>query len=325
VILSVVIPTRDKRALLERTLQALRAQQPGMDAWQIVVVNDGSRDDTGRLLAAIAAAEPRLQIVAPPKNVGRAAARNLGWRRATGRWILFLDDDILAPPGLLRAHLDLLAAGEFYGTVGPAVTDPAIVDAPHFHYLDSRGVAKLPPGPAPAKYFVTQNAAVPRQALEQVGGFDEAYAAYGFEDMDLGFRLENAGVRFQVVPAPIPLHLHHHDLAGYLEKKRICGESSLAQIARRHPERLGEMRLHWILAPGNRAPSPRQRLVRGLLRGPFGTLAAAAVRRWPHGAFRRPVAPAVYSRCMDVAVFRAYCHGLSDAEARAVNMAHIAP
>jgi glycosyltransferase involved in cell wall biosynthesis len=109
-ILSVVIPTLDKQALLERTLTALRAQDPGTADWQIVVVNDGSTDGTADYLAALVRNEPRLEVVSPARNVGRAAARNLGWRRADGRWVLFLDDDILAPPGLLAAHLKVLMA-----------------------------------------------------------------------------------------------------------------------------------------------------------------------------------------------------------------------
>ncbi len=118
--LSVVIPTLDKEPLLRRTLAALAAQDAGSGrTWEVVVVDDGSRDGTAGLLAA-AAARPgaRLRVVSPGRNVGRARARNLGARAARGRWILFLDDDIVAPPGLLAAHLD--AAGGPSGVAGPS-------------------------------------------------------------------------------------------------------------------------------------------------------------------------------------------------------------
>jgi glycosyltransferase involved in cell wall biosynthesis len=310
-ILSVVIPTLDKQALLERTLTALRAQDPGTADWQIVVVNDGSTDGTADYLAALVRNEPRLEVVSPARNVGRAAARNLGWRRADGRWVLFLDDDILAPPGLLAAHLKVLMADPRHGTIGAAVTDPAIVDAPHFHYLDTRGVAKLPVGPAPARYFVTQNAAVPREALAAVDGFDESFSAYGFEDMDIGFRLEDAGVRFQVLPGPVPLHLHHHTLAAYLEKKRVCGRASLVQVAARHPGRLPEMRLDLVIDPPGAGAGCGRRLLRGLLRGPLGSLAAFLAGRWPCRRGKRPLCAALYYRCLDAAVLGAYCQGIA--------------
>ncbi len=310
-ILSVVIPSRDKHALLARTLAALQDQDAGTDAWEIVVVDDDSRDGTAALLASAAASDPRLRHVHPGRNVGRAAARNLGWRAARGRWVLFLDDDILAPPGLLRAHLDLLGRDPAFGTIGPAVTAPDIVDGAHFRYLDTRGVAKLAPGPAPGKYLVTQNAAVPRAALERIGGFDEGFSAYGFEDMDLGFRLEDAGVRFQVLPAPIPWHIHHHTLTQYLDKKRICGHGSLQQVAERHPHRLREMRLDLVVdAPGAVAGGGR-RLLRAALRGSLGGLVRQAVARWP-AAGHRPRAERLYFRAMDAAVLAEYCRGLAE-------------
>jgi len=311
VILSVVIPSRDKRPLLARTLAALQAQDLGADRWEMVVVDDDSRDDTAGHLAAAAAADPRIRPVHPGRNVGRAAARNLGWQQARGRWVLFLDDDILAPPGLLRAHLDLLGRDPAFGTIGPAVTAPEIVDGAHFRYLDTRGVAKLPAGPAPAKYLVTQNAAVPRAALERIGGFDEGFSAYGFEDMDLGFRLEDAGVRFQVLPRPVPWHIHHHTLDQYLQKKRVCGHGSLQQIAARHPHRLPEMRLDLVVDAPGEAAGPGRRFFRAALRGPAGKLALGLIRRWPAPGWR-PLGEAAFFRLLDAAVLAEYCRGVAD-------------
>jgi glycosyltransferase involved in cell wall biosynthesis len=304
--LSVVIPTMNKRPLLARTLAALLAQEAGTEDWEVVVVNDGSTDDTAAFLAGLAGQAARLRVVSPPSNVGRARARNLGWRAAAGASVLFLDDDILAPPGLLRAHLAILERGGRAGTIGAAVTAPEIVDAPHFHYIDTRGVAKLPAGPAPGKYFVTQNAAVPRDALDEVGGFDEGYAAYGFEDMDLGFCLEDAGVRFEHLCAPVPLHIHHHSLADYLDKKRLCGRSSLGRLARRHPHRLREMRLHWLVDAGARPTA----LARGLA-GPLGALPRHLASAWP-AAGTRPALASLHARCLDLAIMTCFAQGLTD-------------
>lgn len=311
--LSVVIPTMNKRALLARTLDALLIQDPGTDAWEVVVVNDGSTDDTAAFLAEQAERHPRLQVVSPPHNVGRARARNLGWRAAQGQWVLFLDDDILAPAGLLRAHLDTLAGDELAGTIGPAITAPDIVDAPHFHYIDTRGVAKLPAGPAPGKYFVTQNAAVPRAALAEAGGFDEGYSAYGFEDMDLGFCLEDVGVRFRCLPRPVPHHIHHHTLADYLDKKRLCGQSSLKRLARRHPHRLREMRLHLLLDPPGDEPAAGVRLLRWALQNWPGSLALTLAASWPAPG-TAPLLPGLHARCLDAAVMTCFARGLSDPE-----------
>ena len=252
-IISVVIPTMNKSDLLGMTLAALMDQEIGGDQlWEIVVVDDGSTDGTGEFLKKLVVergdSNPALHVVSPGVNLGRARARNLGARKAQGRWMLFLDDDIVAPPGLIKEHVELLSANPGYGTIGYAVTDPALVDAPHFYYLDTRGVARCEPGPVPARFFVTQNAAVPRQPFLSVGGFDEEFSGYGFEDMEVAIRMEaQANVHFLALTHPVPRHVHHHTLAEYLDKKRECGRHSLGRIANLHPQSVADMRLHYVI------------------------------------------------------------------------------
>ena len=320
--LSVVIPTMNKVALLRRTLAALREQGAGQPAaWEVVVVNDGSTDGTADFLAAQADWErPALRVVSPPANVGRARARNLGARAACGTYLLFLDDDIVAPPGLVRAHLEQLAAAAGTGTIGYAVTAPDLVDAPHFHYLDTRGVARLPAGPAPGRYFVTQNAAVPREAFLAVGGFDEDFAAYGFEDMEVAFRLEEqAGLRFVALPRPVPHHVHHHTSAEYFAKKVECGRYSLPHLARLHPDRIREMQLHHVVdVPGEAVGQPGvlTRAIRWLAATSLGRDLPRLLGLWPTGPERRPLVPALYGRLMDLAVLCAFRQGVVETAKR---------
>lgn len=311
-ILSVVIPTRDKAALLARTLTALGAQRLD-EPWEIIIVDDASSDGTPALLAATTAAMGEsLRVVSCAHNVGRAAARNLGWRAAVGRWVLFLDDDIVAPAGLLAAHLARLRERNGCGTIGRVVTDPAIVDGALFHYLDSRGVAKAGGGKVPARYFVTQNAAVPREALAAVGGFDERFHGWGFEDMELAFRLEDRlGMRFLAVTAPTPVHVHHHTLTEWLTKKRECGALSLPLLAELHPGRLREMRLHWVIdRPAAPVRSGLVALLRAGARGPAPRLLATLANGWPAGADHDPLAARLYARLLDLLVLLSYRQGL---------------
>lgn len=313
-ILSVVIPTMNKAELLRRTLAALMVQDPGPDRpWELVVVNDGSTDHTADLLAETAETQPRLRVVSPPQNVGRARARNLGARAATGRWLLFIDDDIITPAGLLKAHLDLLERRPGCGVIGYAVTEAALIDAPHFHYLDSRGVARLEPGPAPARFFVTQNASVPREAFLAVGGFDEEFSTYGFEDMEVAFRMEDlAGVRFVALSEPVPCHVHHHTLPDYLAKRRECGRHSLALVARRHPGRIREMRLHHVIdGPDSPPPSPVSRMIRGFAASALGRRFPELLGHWPTSRGNRPLFGQVYFTLMNLAVLCCYRQGLS--------------
>src|SRR5207245_466400 len=98
--LSVVVPTRDRAGVLVRCLGALAAQQVDA-AFEVVVADDGSTDETPRVLASRGHAEA---VRIPPS--GRSAARNAALRRASGRLVLFVDDDVLATAGLLQRHLD---------------------------------------------------------------------------------------------------------------------------------------------------------------------------------------------------------------------------
>jgi GT2 family glycosyltransferase len=316
-LLSVVIPTHNKLPLLQRTLAALERQTLSPALREIVVVDDASSDGTAAWLQEYAA-DPgcRPRVVRAPRNLGRAAARNLGAEQARGAWLLFLDDDIIAPPTLLAAHRQLLAANPGWGVIGSVVTASELVDAPHFHYIDSRGIAKTRGDQVPARYFVTQNASLPRAAFLRVGGFDTGFSRYGFEDMELAFRLaEQAAVRFRPLRAPVPWHAHHHTLEQWLEKRRECGRSSLPRIVQLHPRRAVEMKLHWLLQPPRHTTGPLPRLARAglpaLARSPLWDGLYWAADHWPsRGPRHRPRLFPLYARLLDLLVFGAYARGL---------------
>lgn len=328
-LLSVVIPSHNKLPLLQQTLAALETQTLPVARREIVVVDDASSDGTGEWLAGHAADATRgVRVVTAPRNLGRAGARNLGAEAARGAWLLFLDDDIVAPPELLAAHYRILVANPGWGVIGRVVTAPGLVDAPHFHYIDSRGIAKVTGDVVPARYFVTQNAAVPRAAFLRVGGFDRGFSSYGFEDMEVAFRLEEqAGVRFRPLRAPVPHHVHHHTLEQWLAKRVECGATSLPRVIQLHPGRAREMRLHWVAdlsavgtagaAAAASAPlrAPAERLLRGALHGlarsPLWLRLRALAAQWPTaaGGGHRPRAFALYARLLDLLVFGAYARG----------------
>ena len=94
-LISVVIPAYNAGATLERTLDSLRQQS--WKALEIIVVDDGSKDDTLEIARRIAAEEPRMTILTQ-KNAGVSAARNLGLTRCRGKYIRFMDSDDTMPP-----------------------------------------------------------------------------------------------------------------------------------------------------------------------------------------------------------------------------------
>ena len=106
---SVLVPAYNSAATLPRAIESVLAQDLG--DFEILILNDGSRDDTGQVAAGFASADPRIRAISLPRNRGKPAAMNLGIGEAHGRWIAVLDaDDWYAPDRLST----LIKAAEHY-------------------------------------------------------------------------------------------------------------------------------------------------------------------------------------------------------------------
>lgn len=115
--LTVVLCTRNRRASLLQTLETLRAQVADA-AWEVLVVDNGSEDGTGAAVQARADGFPvPLRLVEEPEP-GLSHARNRALAAATGRALLFLDDDVNCLPGCVAAHAAALARPDVVGTAG---------------------------------------------------------------------------------------------------------------------------------------------------------------------------------------------------------------
>jgi glycosyltransferase involved in cell wall biosynthesis len=175
---SVVIATKDRAALLDAALASLRAQV-GAPEFEIVVVDNGSSDATPDVARRHGA---RYVFVAEPN---RGKARNAGIAGATGDAIAFVDDDVVTPPHFLAAHAK--AHGD--DTVPQAVSGP-ILNVPDAAHRPEPSAANFS-----RAFFVTCNVSVRAASLRAVGGFDEDFDLYGWEDTELGARLRDHGVR----------------------------------------------------------------------------------------------------------------------------------
>ena len=174
---SVVIATRNRAELLDGALASLAAQT-GAPAIETIVVDNGSSDDT----SAVARARGAIVIAEPEPN--RALARNRGIAAATGEIVLFIDDDVVLPPFFVAAHARIHDAETFPHVVtGPIINVPAPNVRPVPTFLNGSNA-----------FFCTCNVSVPRSALESVGGFDETFDKYGWEDTELGVRLRKFDV-----------------------------------------------------------------------------------------------------------------------------------
>ena len=279
---------------------------PAGPAWEIVVVDDGSSDGTAAFLAGRSrpAPGPRLRVVTPAGGTwGGPRARNLGRARGPGRWLLFLDDDIVAPPGLLAAHLELLEADprrRHHRLRGDRARPRRRAAFPLPRH--ARRGASLPAGAgAGALSSSPRTRPCPARRSWRSAGSTRASPAYGFEDMEVAFRLEDrAGCGSRSCRHPVPVHVHHHTLAEYLAKKaRVRPPVAAACWPGGIPARLREMRLHhgrWT-CPADRPPAGLRGCCGRCLDGPLGRALpaaaggagppAAAIGRWPAALYAR--------------------------------------
>src|SRR5215813_5005650 len=103
--ISVVIPTKNRSALLAETIECVESQTISRDNYEVIVIDNDSCDDTRSLLQQRAKKFSNLRFGFQEKP-GAAATRNAGLRLAKNDLILFIDDDVQAEPGLVQAHLE---------------------------------------------------------------------------------------------------------------------------------------------------------------------------------------------------------------------------
>jgi GT2 family glycosyltransferase len=234
--LTVVIPTHKRPDLLEILLRSLAKQTLDAEAYEVVVVDDGSRDSTSSVLSAAQSFLPNLTWKVLDRGRGPAAARNAGVAMAKGALILFVDDDIEATPDLLATHLHIQneARDASLGVLGRVDWHPSLEITTFMKWLDSSGLqfaydTWLRPGPVdpPVGAFYTANVSVPRRLLEDVGGFNERFPFAAYEDMELAWRMWKRGFRMDYHPEAQAYHTRPIDLTTFRARMAKVGESAV--------------------------------------------------------------------------------------------------
>jgi len=276
---SVVLPTYNRCSRLERVLTALE-KQTFDGPLEVIVVSDGSTDGTDDFLAS---AELSIDLVPLQQaNGGPAVARNRGIAAATNELVVFIDDDVVPAPELIAEHV---AAHRRAGdgrlvAIGPMLNPPDADYSPWVAWEQEKLAEQydcLRSDPAASyRQFYTGNASVLREHLERSGGFDSRYRRA--EDVELAFRLEQAGLRFEFCPSAHGYHYAERSFDSWITMAYDYGKANVAfansgqdfllgSIARefriRHPL---QQRLVRTLAGRPKAAKLVVQLLRGLFR-----------------------------------------------------------
>lgn len=222
--LSVVVPTFERRARLARVMERLGQQSLSPDHYEVIVVDDGSRDGTAQWLRQ--RAFPFRFQMHWQANGGPARARNTGVRAARGEYLLFIDDDVVPAPELLEEHLRAHEQGPRDVVVlGPLCSLPRY-DQPWVAWeqfqLEKQYAAMARGDWSPTyRQFWTGNASVRREHVLAVGLFDER--CLRGEDVELGWRLSQRGLTFLFNPRARGFHHAERSLESFCRAHEAYG------------------------------------------------------------------------------------------------------
>ncbi len=243
---SVVIPTHNRIATLTRVLGALGAQKEAPD-FEVVLIDDGSTDDTAAVINESVASKRfafPLRFETQP-NSGPGRARNRGTALARGTFVVFIGDDTVPEPGFLAQHAkthresgdDPLLACLGYTGWPPAETATPFMDHINDYGLQF-GYRLIEDGAVvPFNFFYTSNISIARATLGEAP-FDTTFPAAAWEDIELAYRLDAAGLKIRYNASAVTRHYHRMDRRLVRAKAihgRPVGRDLLREASRARP------------------------------------------------------------------------------------------
>ncbi len=205
-LVSVVIPTYNRLPILKKCLEALENQIfiDSIYDYEVVIVDDGSTDGTTDWLKHNFETFPHIRLF-EQSHGGPAQARNTGVEKSNGDLIVFIDSDLVVEKYFLFNHvISLKKAWKKLGNK-KCFTYGSVINTSNFNNPSSEPFKLQDLSWA---YFATGNVAIDKKVLEKSGLFDISFRLYGWEDLELGERLRNMGVKLIKCPKAVGYHWH---------------------------------------------------------------------------------------------------------------------
>ena len=187
---SVVVPTHNRAPILREALEALWKQTYPVDRYEVIIIDDGSKDETPEVIDEVVRQAPCRVVTQRTTGVGAAAARNLGTRLATGSIVAHTDDDCRVPPGWLEAGVRAFSEEDVAIVFGPIYAKPE----QRINFFSWVMEFSEPTGAYP-----TSNIFYRKAPVQEEGGFDESFGknllgrpVWGW-DNDLAYRILRKG------------------------------------------------------------------------------------------------------------------------------------
>ena len=202
---SIVIPTYNRKSILEKCLKALEKQtlNTNVSNYEIVVVDDGSTDGTPSWIRDNSEILPHV-VLYEQKHGGPALGRNLGVIKSKYEVIIFIDSDLVVLEDFVTSHVNKLLSFWKKNNM-KCFTYGSVINTSNFKDPESE-VYKLTD--FSFAYFATGNVAISKELLLSVGLFDTSFSLYGWEDLELGERLKKIGTKLVKCPEAVGFHWH---------------------------------------------------------------------------------------------------------------------
>ncbi len=242
-LLSIVIPTHKRPEILRRCLEHIE-KQTIIDQIEVIVVSDGEKlkEESGKWKMPVHVFDVR--------KSHQGVARNEGMKHVQGKYVMFIGDDIFLAPDACEKHLKahsppLPRTGEGAGgrgcmsrsVLGFTTWDPACGITPVMEWLEKSGWqfgyptiqpyshSTIPPS-IQHRFTYTSHISLPMEIAKKFP-FREDVTLYGWEDVEWGWRLKNAGVKLFYEPDAKTLHHHHMELSDSLKRMDTLGRSAI--------------------------------------------------------------------------------------------------
>ncbi len=202
---SIVIPTYNRKPILEKCLNALENQKlnKNISKYEIIVIDDGSTDGTNSWIENNKKILPHV-VLYKQEHGGPALGRNLGVIKSKYETIIFIDSDLIVSKNFLICHVDKLLS--FWNKNDKkCFTYGSVINTSNFKNPQSERY-KL--SDISFAYFATGNVAISKELLMRVGLFDTSFSLYGWEDLEIGERLKRIGTKLIKCPEAIGFHWH---------------------------------------------------------------------------------------------------------------------
>jgi GT2 family glycosyltransferase len=241
-------------------ITALEQQAYPSDAYEVIVISDGSTDGTDAYLGALRSTMQLRWF--PQANRGPAAARNAGIQKAGGEFIVFIDDDVVPEPQLLEEHArSHHEADHDVVVLGPLLTPEGFEMAPWVRWeqeMLTKQYRALLRGdwPATARQFYTGNASLRRSHILAAGGFDEGFRRA--EDVELAYRLADKGLDFVFNIQAVGMHFAERSFRAWLDAAHTYGCNDVIFARDRNQK--------WLLPAIHQEFQDRHFLIRSLVR-----------------------------------------------------------